>query len=100
MSSSSELLFVGGGADGRRYRVRTTDMIMYIAKDIPTVFNRFNEVPEEYSPFEIEVYRKERLCGSSKTFEVMLLEGLTGEDLIERLIKNYISVACNRSLLI
>ena len=93
MSGSSELLFVGGGADGRRYQVRTTDEIMYIAKNIPTVFNRFNEVPEEYSPFEIEVYRKERLRGNTKTFEVMLLEVLSGEDLIERLIKNYISVS-------
>ena len=90
MSDSIELLFIGGSADGRRLEVGGD---RYVIEKLPTspVISSFANSVE--ITINYESYRKERLRGNSKTFEVMLLEGLTGEDLIERLIKNYISVS-------
>lgn len=92
---SNELLFVGGNQDGKRHPVIDYAEKCYFVKgsSVPSLFSSIDTgaVPK-LTTFEFETYNRVKFQGESKTFELMAIDELSVDDLIQRLIRNYIAI--------
>jgi hypothetical protein len=69
-----DLLFVGGCADGKWHRVTGNKC------KIPVPIRRQSSVIPHSVSFPCHEYRREKFCGETAPFELMLLKNLTKDE--------------------
>jgi hypothetical protein len=79
MKSESATLFIGGKADGKR---------IVLTHKTYSFLTPISEVTPE-GKFKSEIYTRHVITGQTKLFTVMAVKGMTGDELIERLISGY-----------
>ncbi len=85
----SELLFIGGPADGRRIAIEPNrrEVIMRSAAEHYVKPTRVAAQSVRMGP--THVYRRERLRGGDLVLDVMVSQNLDAGDLISRLVAHY-----------
>lgn len=74
--TENPFLFIGGPADGKRINV--FDSYQDVRYATPSLYGE-----------EIDVYRAQKIGGSTKTFRVYVLAGMTGDQVIALLLTGY-----------
>ena len=79
LKDATRLVFVGGSHDGKRY----------VVSDFLHTVEQFPLRDEGVDHLGKERYNREKLAGKSKTFDVMVVEGMEPDVFIKTLIDNY-----------
>jgi len=84
-----EYLFIGGHQDGKLHNVNGIS-VRFPVMPSPCEAAHVSQTDTSPKPvFEIEVYWRSKLRGNAKYFYVFTLEGMSGDSIIEALLKNY-----------
>ena len=88
------MLLVGGKSDGKRIEVDVHALSggLYrvpVSQKPSAVMCNINDLPPITETIDYEIYEVQAVCGNSQEWSVLVHKGMTGDELMRRLIKGY-----------
>jgi hypothetical protein len=84
-----EFLFIGGQQDGKRHHVDGIHVAFPVIHHPAAVSFDYEHAHIEQPHIEVEHYERSKLRGSATEFYIFTLSGMSGDAVIESLLKNY-----------